>query len=65
MYRLDKSFSKISTLKEASSNYDYWQTKTVEERLAAAVYLIKTAYRIEEFPRMDKTVFSTRKLSEK
>ena len=65
MYKLDKTFSKISSLKESASNYNYWKTKSVQERLAAAVYLIKTAYRISEFPAMDKTVYSHRKLSDK
>jgi len=65
MYKLDKSFSKASTLQEASSNYNYWKTKSMRERLAAATYLIKAAYRISEFPPMDKTVHSTRQLSGK
>lgn len=64
MYRLDKKFSKTSTLNEASSSYGYWKTKTMEERIEAAVYLIKTSYRIIEFPKMEKTLFSIRKLSD-
>jgi len=62
-FRLDKTFSKTSTIAEASNNYEYWQTKTIRERLEAANYLIKVAYRITEFPPMGKTIFSTRKLS--
>jgi hypothetical protein len=62
-FRLDKTFSKTSTLAEASNNYAYWQTKTIRERLEAANYLIKVAYRITEFPPMDKTICSTRKLT--
>lgn len=65
MYKLDKSFTKASTLQEASSNFSYWKTKSMRERLAAAIYLIKTAYRISEFPPMDKTIHSTRRLSGK
>lgn len=63
-YRLDKSFSKATTLNETSANYNFWKTKTVEERLVAAVYLIKTAYLITEFPPMEKMVCSTRKLKD-
>lgn len=63
MYRLDKNVSKITTLNEASSNYGYWKNKSITERLAAGIYLIKTAYRLTEFPKMDKTIHSIRRLS--
>lgn len=61
-YNLDKSFSKTSTLKDASNNFEYWKTKTIQERLQAAMYLIKTTFRMDELPKMDKTVYSCGKL---
>lgn len=64
-FKLDKTFYKATTLSDAANNIDYWQTKTYRERLEAAHYLIKIAYRISEFPPMDKTIFSTRKLADK
>ncbi len=65
LYKLDKTFSKITTLKESSANYNYWKTKTTTERLAAAIYLIKTAYRISEFPPMEKTLTYIGKIKSK
>jgi hypothetical protein len=66
MFKLDKTVSKVTTLKEASADhgYAYWKTKSERERIEAAIYLIKTAYRISEFPKMDKTVYSWRRLCE-
>ncbi len=61
-FKLDKTYSKVSTLNEASNNYAYWQTKSYRERLEAASFLIKIAYQIDEFPPMDKTFCTTRKL---
>lgn len=61
-YKLDKTFSKATTLTETAANYNFWKTKSIEERLLAAIYLIKTAYRINDFPPMEKTLCSTRKL---
>ena len=63
-YKLDKALSKATTLNETAANYNFWKTKPVEERLAAAIYLIKTAYRISEFLPMEKTLCSTRKLQD-
>ena len=43
----------------------YWQSKTIEERLKAAMYLNSVAYGFDPAnpPRLDKTVFSIRKRS--
>ena len=62
-YRLDKTaFRRLSFL-EADQNTGYWRTKSVVERLAAAWYLIATAWGFDPDnpPPMDKTVFSCRK----
>lgn len=42
---------------------EYWQTKSVRERLIAAEYLnsIAFGYDLNNPPRMDKTAFSMRK----
>lgn len=62
-FRLDRTKFKMQTFREASHQLEYWKTKTVEERLGAAFYLMSVAYDfdIENPPRLDRTVFSMRK----
>jgi hypothetical protein len=62
-YRLDRTFGKAQTLKEADDNRKYWLQKSVTERLGAAWYLISCAYGfdIENPPRLDKNIFSMRR----
>ena len=62
-FRLDRTKFKLQTFKEADNDYDYWQTKTPEERLSAAWYLISVAYNfpVNDPPRLDKTAFAMRK----
>ena len=62
-FKLDRSAFKKQSLTEADDNLAYWQSKTYEERLAAAFYLNSVAYNfdINNPPRMDKSVFSMRK----
>ena len=64
-FRLDRTKFKMQSFEEADHQMEYWQTKTVNERLAAAFYLNSVAYQfdINNPPRMDKTVFSMRKHS--
>jgi len=59
-FRLDRTKFKMQTFKEASHQLEYWKTKTVEERLRAAFYLMSVAYDfdIENPPRLDRTAFS-------
>lgn len=61
--KLDRTAFKKQSLTEADDNLAYWQSKTYEERLAAAFYLNSVAYNfdINNPPRMDKSVFSMRK----
>lgn len=63
MYRLDRSAFKINTFQEADNNRAYWMTKTPDERLAAAWYLIACAWNLDynNPPRLDRNVFSMRK----
>jgi hypothetical protein len=65
MFKLDKNISQIKSLAEATNNSEYWQTKSITERLAAGIYLIKTSCRIDKFPPMEKHICSTRRLSDK
>ena len=37
----------MQTFKEAAHQLEYWNTKTVEERLSAAFYLISVAYNFD------------------
>ena len=63
MYRLDRTAFKINTFDEADNNRAYWMTKTPDERLAAAWYLIACACNLDynNPPRLDRNVFSMRK----
>ena len=63
MDRLDKSYFKKQTLKEADRNKAFWLTKTPHERLVAAYRLSLRAYGYDPDnpPRMDKTYFTKRK----
>ena len=62
-YRLDKTYGKAQTFKEADNNKAYWLQQDVKERLKAAWYLISSTFGIshDNPPRMDKTIFSMRK----
>jgi hypothetical protein len=62
-FRLDRTKFKMQSFKEASHQQEYWRSKTIEERLAAAFYLISVAYRfdIKHPPKLDRTSFSMRK----
>lgn len=64
--RLDKSVFKIKTFKEADDNRSYWMSVSPKERLAAAWYLICSAYNIEHhgYHKLDKSKFSIRKHNE-
>jgi hypothetical protein len=66
MFRLDKSVGKGHSHKKIPRESDYWKTKTVAERLEAVMYLNSIAYHfaINNPPRMNKTVFSSRKHEE-
>lgn len=62
-FRLDRSQFKMQSFKEADNDYVHWQTKSLEERLLAAWYLISVAYNFDlnNPPRMDRSIFSMRK----
>ena len=64
-FRLDRTKFKMQTFKEASHQLKYWKSKTIEERLRAAYYLISVAYNfdINNPPKLDRTAFSMRKHS--
>jgi hypothetical protein len=50
---------------QTERNRLFWETKTLNERLAAAAYLnsIAYGYPLDSPPRLDRTVFSMGKLS--
>ncbi len=66
MYKFDRSAFKVNSFKEADNNYSYWMQKSADERFAAAWYLISYAWGFDPNnpPRMDKTIFSSRKNGE-
>ena len=64
MFKLDRTTGKGQSHEEATANQTaYWKSKTVDERLAAVMYLNSIVYNfdINNPPRLDRTVFSTRK----
>ena len=52
---------------QTERNRIFWLSKTLDERLAAAAYLnsIAYGYPLDAPPRLDRTVFSMGKLSER
>ena len=62
-FKLDRTAFKMGKQEDAELPGKYWQTKTPEERLAAAMYLNSIAYNydIDNPPKMDRTFFSMRK----
>ncbi len=61
--RLDRTKFKIQSFQEADDQLSYWLSKSVEERLEAAYYLISVAWGFDfnNPPRLDRTKFSMRK----
>ncbi len=65
-FRLDKTSFSLQTLENQGKNKTYWLEKSADERFAASAFLIANAFGIDlkKLPRMDKTVFSIRKLKD-
>lgn len=63
MFRLDRTIGKGHTHGEAADHSAYWKSRTIDERLAGSVYLNSIVYNfdINTPPRLDRTVFKTRK----
>jgi hypothetical protein len=63
MFTLNRTKGKGQSHDEAADQSAYWKSKTADERFAAVMYLNSIAYNfdVNNPPRMDKTVFSTRK----
>jgi len=63
MFKLDRTTGKGYSHEEAANHAAYWKSKTVEERFAAAFYLNSIVYNfdVDNPPRLDRTVFRTRK----
>ena len=64
-FRLDRTSFSLQTLENQGKNKAYWLEKSADERFAAA-FLIAKAFGVDlkNSPRMDKTVFSIRKLED-
>lgn len=65
-YRLDKTAFKLQTVEEADEAMRDYSGHTPRERLEIAWYLTSIAYKfdMDHPPRMDKTVFSMKKLED-
>jgi hypothetical protein len=61
-FRLDRTAFKMHHTKDASNNYKYWKSKSLEERLEAANYLNSVAYNfsLNDPPKLDRTYFKMR-----
>lgn len=60
-YRLDKTAFQAMTVQEADNHYGYWKTKSHNERLEAACYLINQFYGTTPQTPVDKSIFTKRK----
>lgn len=62
-YRLDRTAFAIQSFEEAAHRRNYWLAHTPQERLAAAWYLICSAYNLDrtKLHRLDRTAFAMRK----
>lgn len=60
---MDKTAFSMFKKENEPTDFEYWQSKTIAERLRAAAYLNSIAYNydINNPPRMDKTIFSIEK----
>jgi len=65
-YKLDRTYFNAGNHGEASNNFLFWQSKSLEERLSAANYLNSVAYNFpfQSPPKMDRGAFATRKREE-
>lgn len=63
MFRLDRTKGKGLSYEEAANQVAYWRSKTMDERLAAVMYLNSIAYNfdVNDPPRLNRSVFRTRK----
>lgn len=62
-YRLDRNYFRIQSYEQSAHTRAYWLTKSPQERIEAAWYLICCAYNLNrnEPQRLDRQVFSIRK----
>lgn len=58
-YRFDRSAFQASKAEETQSDYDYWKSISLRERLRASHYLNASAYDfdVNNPPKFDKTKF--------
>lgn len=58
-YRFDRSAFQASKAEETQSDYDYWKSISLRERLRASHYLNASAYDfdVNNPPKFDKTTF--------
>lgn len=62
--RVDKSIFKASKMSDqGNADFQYWFTKSMEERIQAAAIMISIAYRVSDFIKLkvDRTIYSARK----
>lgn len=61
-YKLDRTVFKMHHAKDASNNFKYWKSQSIEERLRAANYLNSVAYNfpVNDPPKLDRTYFKMR-----
>lgn len=58
---MDKSIVRTYSFKTQPKESSLYANMSQEERVDVFLYLMRTAYQFDEWPKMDKTVFSKRK----
>jgi len=62
-YPIDRTQVSAMSFEEANDHVSYWLTKTEDERLNAACFLINQLYGVTQYTKVDRTAMDHRKLS--
>jgi hypothetical protein len=62
-YSIDRTQVSAMSFNEANDHVSYWLTKTEDERLNAACFLINQLYGVTPYTKVDRTVTDKRKFS--
>ena len=62
-YKLDRTVFKMQHTKDSNNNFNFWKSKSIEERLKASNYLNSVAYDFptDNPPKIDRTFFKIKK----
>jgi hypothetical protein len=60
-YPIDRTQGFAMSFEEADDHVSYWLSKTADERLNAACFLINQLYDVTPFTRVDRNIYDKRK----